>query len=92
LREEAELGAALGAGLTDLLSKQARLAAEAVLRGMGARDEQTYYTPEEAGLYLRCERQRIYDHVAAGRLPRSKEGGRLLFTRAQLDGLVEIIS
>ena len=79
------------AGLENLLREQARLAAEAVLQTIGPQAEQTYYTPDEAAEYLRCGRQRIYDHVTAGKLPRAKEGGRLLFTRWQLDALVEIL-
>ena len=46
-------------------------------------------TPREAAAYLRCARRRIYDLVSAGRLPRLREGGRLLVRRADLDRLVE---
>ena len=46
-------------------------------------------TPAEASRYLRCGRRRIYDLVSAGRLPRLREGGRLLLRRADLDRLVE---
>jgi excisionase family DNA binding protein len=44
--------------------------------------------PEEAAAYLRCDKQRLYDLVHQDRIPHEKEGGRLLFNRAQLDDYV----
>jgi excisionase family DNA binding protein len=46
-------------------------------------------TAAEAAQYLRCARRRIYDLMSAGRLPRLREGGRVLVRRADLDRLVE---
>jgi excisionase family DNA binding protein len=42
----------------------------------------------EAAQYLCCSRQRIYDLASSGRLPRVKEGRRLLFRRSDLEKLL----
>jgi excisionase family DNA binding protein len=39
----------------------------------------------EAAAYLRCDRQRVYDLVSARRLPKLKDGARVLLRRADLD-------
>lgn len=52
-------------------------------------DASPYLTIPEAAEYLRCSRQRIYDLCSSGRLPRCKDGTRVLVRRADLDRLVE---
>jgi excisionase family DNA binding protein len=42
-------------------------------------------TPEEAAVYLHCEPRRLNDLKYRGTLRGIKEGGRLLFERAELD-------
>ena len=44
-----------------------------------------YLTPDEAAAYMRCGRQRVYDLVSEGRLPKVKDGARLLLRRDDLD-------
>jgi excisionase family DNA binding protein len=51
--------------------------------------EPRYYTSTEAADYLRCCVDRIYNLSSQGRLKGRKDGGRLLFTREDLDGIVE---
>jgi excisionase family DNA binding protein len=43
----------------------------------------------EAAAYLRCDRQRIYDLVSARRLPKFKDGSRVLIRRADLVAYLE---
>jgi len=75
----------------ELIEKIAERAAEMVGARTAASNEppnSPYMTTLEAAEYLRCSRQRIYDLLSAGRLPRLKEGGRTLVARADLDHLV----
>jgi excisionase family DNA binding protein len=44
-----------------------------------------YLTPDEAAAYMRCSRQRVHDLCSQGRLPRVKDGARLLVRRADVD-------
>ena len=64
--------------------------AELLTEQLHAPNGRTYYTAEEAAEYLRCKVERIYNLVSDERLPRRKEGGRLLFKREDLDALVEV--
>ncbi len=45
-------------------------------------------TVKEAAGYLRCTPQRIYELRSDGRLPRTREGGRALVWRRDLDALI----
>lgn len=47
-----------------------------------------WLTVAEAGAFLGCSRQRIYDMRCDGRLSSHKEGGRALVARAELEVLV----
>lgn len=47
-------------------------------------------TPAEAAELLRCNRQRIYDLISAGKLSRYGEGGRTLLRRDEVLGLVQL--
>lgn len=38
-----------------------------------------------AAEHLKCKPQRVYDLSSAGRIPVHREGGRLLFSRSELD-------
>ncbi|MBN1527967.1 MAG: helix-turn-helix domain-containing protein [Thermoleophilaceae bacterium] len=51
-------------------------------------DEDPWMGVPASAAYLDCGKRRIYDLVAQGRLPRQKEGDRLVFRRSQLDALV----
>ncbi|UTI62229.1 helix-turn-helix domain-containing protein [Paraconexibacter antarcticus] len=44
-----------------------------------------WLTPDEAAARLRCARKRVYELVAADRLPSHRDGRRLLFHRDELD-------
>lgn len=44
-----------------------------------------YLTVPEAAAYLRSSRQRVYDLISSRRLPRHKDGSRVLIRRADLD-------
>lgn len=48
-----------------------------------------YLTVAEAAVYLRSSRQRVYDLVSSRRLPRRKDGSRVLIRRADLDTYLE---
>lgn len=48
-----------------------------------------YMTVDEASAFLRCNRQRLYNLAAEGRLARYKEGSRLLFKRKDVEDLVQ---
>lgn len=43
-----------------------------------------YLTVAEAAVYLRSSRQRVYDLVSSRRLPRHKDGSRVLIRRSDL--------
>jgi excisionase family DNA binding protein len=44
-----------------------------------------FMTIKEAADYLRCDRQRVYDLLSSRRLPRVKEGTRVLIRRDDID-------
>jgi excisionase family DNA binding protein len=44
-----------------------------------------FLTVAEAAVYLRASRQRVYDLLSSRRLPRHKDGARVLIRRADLD-------
>lgn len=48
-----------------------------------------FLTVDEAAAYLRSDRQRVYDLVSARRLPKYKDGSRLLIRRADLIAYIE---
>jgi excisionase family DNA binding protein len=84
--------ASLAEGLAELLEQFAESTAARVaelVSSRGATPEPRYYTSTEAADYLRCCVGRIYNLSSQGRLKGRKDGGRLLFTRADLDALVE---
>jgi excisionase family DNA binding protein len=47
-----------------------------------------YLSVDQAAEYLACNRRRIYDLVERDTLPHYRDGKRLLFRRAELDGYV----
>lgn len=67
----------------------AYLVAEAVKHIEVRVSQPQYFTSKEAAEYLRCSVGRIHNLVNEKRLPPRKEGARLLFTRDDLDGLVQ---
>ncbi len=50
-----------------------------------ARGASPWLTVDEAADYLRCKPKRIYDLLSQSRLPRHKDGSRVLLHRAELD-------
>ena len=44
-----------------------------------------YLTVEEAADYMRASRQRVYDLLSSRRLPRHKDGTRVLLRRTEID-------
>jgi excisionase family DNA binding protein len=44
-----------------------------------------YMTVAEAATYIRANPQRIYDLVSSRRLPKHKDGSRVLILRSELD-------
>lgn len=77
----------------ELLEAVARRTAEIVLERLGADGRGKSATPwlsvHEAAVYLRCDRQRIYEMRCDGRLTAHKEGGRAVVARAELEALVK---
>ena len=47
-----------------------------------------YLSVREASDFLRCDRQRVYDLLSAGRLTRHKDGSRVLIRRTELEAHV----
>lgn len=43
---------------------------------------------DETAEYLRCNRQRVYDLLSSRRLPRCKDGARVLVRRTDLDAYI----
>lgn len=74
---------------TEWLDVVAERAAEIVLERLAvAPSSSPYFSVEEAAEYLRCDRQRIYDLVSSRRLPKLKDGSRVLIRREDCDILV----
>lgn len=48
-----------------------------------------YLNVDDAAAYLACDRKRIYDLKAAGKLTPHRDGRRLLFTTADLDAVLD---
>jgi excisionase family DNA binding protein len=48
-------------------------------------DPSPFLTVAEAAVYLRASRQRVYDLLSSRRLPRHRDGARVLIRRADLD-------
>lgn len=55
----------------------------------GAASLPEYLNVEEAAEYLRCSKQRIYDLLSARRLPKYRDGSRVLLKRSDLDSYLE---
>jgi excisionase family DNA binding protein len=72
--------------LSALLEQVASLVLERLPK---AEPPSPYLTTLEAAEFLRCSRQRIHDHLSAGRLTRLKEGRRTLVWRGEVEALVE---
>lgn len=49
------------------------------------RDPSPFLTVAEAAAYLRASRQRVYDLLSSRRLPKYRDGARVLIRRADLD-------
>jgi excisionase family DNA binding protein len=69
----------------EAVERIAARAAELVLAQLPTVSAAPFMSVAEAAGYLRCSRQRIYDLCSAGRLPRHKDGERLLLRRDDLD-------
>jgi excisionase family DNA binding protein len=65
-----------------LAERVAELLAE---RLPGTVEQSPWLTVNEAADYLRCTPKRIYDLLSQSRLPRHKDGSRVLLRRAELD-------
>jgi excisionase family DNA binding protein len=50
-----------------------------------AEPQSPYMSIAEAAAYLRCSRQRVYDLLSSRRLPKRKDGARVLIARKDLD-------
>lgn len=61
----------------ELMAEQGRLAEPATVS--------EFMTVEEAADYLRCSRQRVYDLVSSRRLPKYRDGTRVLLKRSDID-------
>lgn len=48
-------------------------------------EQSPWLTVDEAADYLRCKPKRVYDLLSQQRLPRHKDGSRVLLHRAELD-------
>jgi excisionase family DNA binding protein len=72
-----------------------QLVAEVVDRALEQASEllrletEPYMNAKEAAAYLACRPQRIHELVHQGRLPRHKDGSRLLFRRTELDACLD---
>jgi len=51
-------------------------------------DPSPFLTVAEAAVYLRASRQRVYDLLSSRRLPRHRDGARVLIRRADLEAYV----
>jgi excisionase family DNA binding protein len=80
----------------DVVEAIAERAAELVLEQLGDRGHvREFLTVAEAAELLRCEPQRIYELTSDGRLPKVKDGGRVLIRRRDVDvylGVVETLA
>jgi excisionase family DNA binding protein len=73
----------------ELVDAIAERAAALVLERLGEPTAASpFLTVVEAAEFLRCERQRVYDLLSAGRLARHKDGSRVLVSRAELEAHV----
>jgi excisionase family DNA binding protein len=81
-------------GITVTLSAEAVLAiagaVQARLQPMAAPVESPFLTVREAASYIRAKPQRIYDLLSSGRVPKHKDGARVLILRADLDAHLEL--
>lgn len=71
-----------------LPSETVRALARAVARQLPRpipQEPSPYLTVAEAAVYLRASRQRVYDLLSSRRLPRHKDGTRVLIRRTDLD-------
>lgn len=53
------------------------------------RDPSPFLTVAEAAVYLRASRQRVYDLLSSRRLPKHRDGARVLIRRADLDAYLD---
>ena len=67
--------------MLELLAEEGRANAHASLP--------EFLNVEEAAEHLRCDKQRIYDLVSSRRLPRYKDGARVLLKRSDLDDYLQ---
>ncbi len=74
----------LSEDVLDLIAEQvrARLAHEA------AEARSPWLTADEAAEYLRCAVSRIRKLSSSGRIPKHRDGGRVLFRRDELDSFI----
>jgi excisionase family DNA binding protein len=73
----------------DFVDRLARRVAE--LSGEADRPStEPYLDVEQAAMYLACNKDRIYDLKALGRLRYAQDGRRLLFRREWLDEALEV--
>jgi excisionase family DNA binding protein len=70
----------------------AQRAAELVLEQLGDRGpSREFLTVVEAAELLRCEPQRIYELSSDGRLPKVKDGSRVLIRRSDVDVYLGVV-
>jgi len=72
----------------DFVEQLARRVAE-LAQDARARPAEPYLDVEQAASYLACNKDRIYDLKAIGRLQYAQDGRRLLFRREWLDAVVD---
>jgi excisionase family DNA binding protein len=73
----------------DFVDQLARRVAE-LAREPDRHSAEPYLDVEQAAMYLACNKDRIYDLKAVGRLRYAQDGRRLLFRREWLDEVLEV--
>lgn len=85
------MSAVVDALLAELTDEDLRALAERLRPHLSVEPSEpaAWLNAEDAARHLGCSRDRIYDLVQLGRLQPRRDGRRLLFKRAELDGYLE---
>jgi excisionase family DNA binding protein len=78
----------LAVELPEELIEQVALRAVELIREQEPESDE-WLTSKQAADYLKCGRGRIHNLVSEGRIPVHREGGRLLFSRQELDDWIK---
>lgn len=74
----------------ELIEAIAGRVAQLLSENLAPAQAEGYLDAEAAAEYLACPKSRIYELTSAGRLRHYRDGRRVLFTRPDLDQLLEI--